>query len=178
MFWLGRHPAHLPFPPITPAPSYHKKLCAHICTCQPICASSDPLPLAPSGAAGRGPCWCNLFLEGWPWGRSSNSPGMKFQDPGWGGRGDDAWPLGVHIPFAWLTSPPRRGHSWRRTRWGLCGHSSCNWTNPSQKAMNKWPKRFLGEKMIRIMQAEKEGKAHIPSTPAVWSAHTYSGPSG
>lgn len=79
MFWLGCHPAHLPFPPIPPAPSYHKQLCAHICTCQPICASSDPLPLASSGAAGRGPCWCNLFLEGWPWGRSSNGPGEEAQ---------------------------------------------------------------------------------------------------
>ena len=36
--------------------------------------------------------------------------------------------------------------------------------------MDKWPKRFLGEKMMGIMQAWEEGRVHIPPTPGSWLA--------
>lgn len=36
-------------------------------------------------------------------------------------------------------------------------------------AMDKWPKRSLGE-MMGIMQAREEGRVYVPPTPRAWSA--------
>ena len=136
MFWLEFHPAysHLPFPS-TSNSFYSEELQAHVGTCQCLCASSDLTPVL-------GFLWgCNMWTLLMPSARGRIALGRKLKQP-WkkilgsrvGGLGDGVWILGGRIPFTSLTPPPGRGHSWRRTRWGLCGHSSCTWTNLSQKA--------------------------------------------
>lgn len=38
-------------------------------------------------------------------------------------------------------------------------------------ALDKWPKRFLREKVMGIMQAQEEGRVHVPHVPGpgAWS---------
>lgn len=43
-------------------------------------------------------------------------------------------------------------------------------TFPKRHVATKWLKRCLGEKMARLMQAEEEGRVHVPPTPGTGSA--------
>lgn len=96
-------------------------------------------------------------------GRKLQQPWKEILGSRMGGLGDGVWILGGHIPFTLLTPPSWRGH-----RGGPDGGSVA--TNLSQKAMATWLKRCLWEKMARIMQAEEEGRIHIPATPGTGSA--------
>ena len=96
-------------------------------------------------------------------GRKLQQPWKEIPGSRVGGLGDGVWILGGHIPFTLLTPLSWGGH-----RGGPDGGSVA--TNLSQKAMATWLKRRLGEKMARIMQAEEEGRVHIPATPGTGSA--------
>ena len=110
-------------------------------------------------------------------GRKLKQPWKETLGSRVGGLGDGVWILGGRIPFTSLTPPPGRGHSWRRTRWGHCGHSSCNWTNLSQKAMAKCWRDALGRRW-RDSCKQKRAEFMFLLLQAFGQPHTYSGPSG
>ena len=125
MFWLERHLTHSP-PPFSSDLWLHPTTRSSVHTLACSSPSSAPQPLASSRAAG-----VNLADAIHSW---EDSPGEEAQSAlernsrvpgGWSG----TWRrvgAGCSHPLCLADSSPQRGHSWRRTRWGLCGHSSCN----------------------------------------------------
>ena len=130
-----------------------------------------PLCLAFSGATACGPCWCNLFMGGWPWGGSSNSLGRKFQGPEW-----VVWEMacgfwvGTSPSPYWLLS---HGEDTEEDQMGAL------WQPTFPK--RQWPRGWrdaLGRRWQGSCKQRNRAEFIFLLLQALGQPHTYSGPSG